>query len=109
VAGRREMNHRSTTTWLKRVLSGESPVAESETLERAERAREHLVFALRRLEGIEREAFHARTGYTLDELVGRPLAKFVDLGLLIDDGRRIRLSREGLFVSDAMWPEFLQG
>ncbi len=32
VDGRREMNHRSTTTWLKRVLAGQSPVAESECL-----------------------------------------------------------------------------
>ena len=28
--------------------------------------------------------------------------KFVDLGLLADDGERIRLTREGLFVSDAI-------
>ena len=36
--GRREMNHRSTSTWLKRVLGGTSPVAESETLSPEDRA-----------------------------------------------------------------------
>ena len=41
------------------------------------------------------------------QLVARPLAKFVDLGLLTDDGERIRLTREGLFVSDGLWPEML--
>ncbi len=109
VDGRREMNHRSTTTWLKRVLSGEMPIAESETLEPEDRAREHLVFALRRIEGIERRVFAERTGFEIDALVGEPLNCFVDLGLFIDDGHRVRLSREGLLVSDAIWPEFLTG
>jgi putative oxygen-independent coproporphyrinogen III oxidase len=106
--GRRETNHRSTTTWLARVLAGQSPVAESETLEPEDRAREHLVFALRRIEGIERGPFAERTGFDVDALVGESLKRFVALGLLEDDGRRIKLSREGLFVSDSIWPHFLR-
>jgi oxygen-independent coproporphyrinogen-3 oxidase len=101
------MNHRSTTTYLKRVLAGQSPVAESETLDPVERARELLVFSLRRLEGVERATFAARTGLEIDALVGEPLERMVAHRLLLDDGRRVRLSREGLFVSDAIWPEFL--
>ena len=42
-----------------------------------------------------------------DELVATPLKKFVGLGLLSDDGEQLQLTREGLFVSDALWPEFL--
>ena len=38
VDGRRELNHRSTTTWLRRVLAGQSPVAESEVLPPIDRA-----------------------------------------------------------------------
>jgi len=108
VDGRRETNHRSTTTWLKRVLEGQSPVAESETLEPDDRAREALVFALRRMEGVERARFAAATGFDVETLVGEPLARFVAHGLLEDDGRRVRLSRSGLFVSDAIWPHFLR-
>ncbi len=108
VEGRREMNHRSTTTYLKRVLAGESPVAESETLSPEDRARELLVFGLRRIAGIERDPFAARTGYSVDDLVGPQLSDMVAHGLMIDDGRRVALSREGLFVSDAIWPRFLR-
>lgn len=108
VDGRRAMNHRSTTTWLKRVLAGESPVAESEVLSPQDRAREQLVFGLRRLAGVERNEFAARTGYTIDQLVGDELARFVAAGLLSDDGCRVRLTREGLFVSDGLWPHFLR-
>jgi len=108
VAGRREINHRSTTTYLKRVLAGESPIAESELLEPEDRARERLVFSLRRLEGIDRESFTASTGYEIDQLVGQKLADFVSHRLLTDDGQRVRLTREGLFVSDSIWPHFLR-
>jgi oxygen-independent coproporphyrinogen-3 oxidase len=109
VDGRREMNHRSTTTWLKRVLAGETPIADSETLEAEDRAREHLVFALRRIEGVDRSSFAQRTGFEIDALIGEPLKRFVDLGLFVDEGHRVRLSRQGLFISDAIWPEFLNG
>jgi oxygen-independent coproporphyrinogen-3 oxidase len=108
VNGRREMNHRSTTTYLKRVLAGQSPVAESETLNAADRARETLVFGLRRLAGIDREAFAARTGFQLDTLIGEPLDRMVSLGLIASDGPSVRLTREGIFVSDAIWPHFLR-
>lgn len=107
VDGIRESNHRSTTTWLKLVLSGESPVAEREKLSPEAHAREFLVFGLRRLEGVSRREFSRITGYEVDELVGGPLQKFVNLGLIADDGERVRISREGLFISDAMWPEML--
>ncbi|HUY36123.1 MAG TPA: radical SAM family heme chaperone HemW [Pirellulales bacterium] len=108
VAGRREVNHRSTTTWLKRVLAGESPVGESETLSPEDRAREALVLGLRRLEGVERNAFARRTGFEIDELVGAAVKCYVALGLLIDDTGRVRLTREGLFVSDSIWPALLK-
>jgi oxygen-independent coproporphyrinogen III oxidase len=107
VGGRRETNHRSTTTYIRRVLSGQSPVAESDVLAPADRAREMLVFRLRMLEGITRGEFRQRTGFDLDRLVGVPLRKYTQLGLLQDREDGIRLTRAGLLVSDAMWPEFL--
>ena len=54
VGGVRETNHRSTTTYLQRVLAGESPVAERESLSPEAQARELLVFGLRRIEGVSR-------------------------------------------------------
>jgi oxygen-independent coproporphyrinogen-3 oxidase len=101
------MNHRSTTTYIRRVLAGRSPVAERERLGSEARARELLVFGLRRTEGVTRHDFAARTGFQIDDLIAQPLRKFVDLGLLSDCGQRIQLTREGLFVSDAIWPELL--
>lgn len=107
VDGQRETNHRSTTTYLNRVLSGKSPVAETETLDDEDSARERLVFGLRRLQGVERKAFALTTGFEVDQLVGESLKRFVKAKLLEDTGLRVRLTREGLLVSDSIWPAFL--
>jgi oxygen-independent coproporphyrinogen-3 oxidase len=107
VDGRRQTNHRSTTTYLSRIQRGESPVAEEECLDDQQRAREALVFGLRRLEGVSRAEFAARTGFAVDALAGEPIARFVKGGMLRDDGERVQLTREGLLVSDSLWPELL--
>jgi oxygen-independent coproporphyrinogen III oxidase len=107
VAGVRETNDRSVLGWLHSVEANQSPVAEREELCADDKARELLVFALRRLEGMTREWFTGQTGLTVDALVGEPLQRFVAAGHLCDDGRRISLSRQGLLVSDSLWPHFL--
>jgi oxygen-independent coproporphyrinogen-3 oxidase len=107
VDGRRETNHRSTTTYLRRVLSGKSPVADRETLDAESRARELFVFAMRRLEGVDRTWFEHRSGFSVDALLGPALARFAAQGVVYDDGRRVRLTREGLLVSDSLWPRLL--
>ena len=88
---------------------GQSPVAEREQLPPEEKARELLVFALRRLEGVDRTWFATHTGFDIDTLIAEPLQDFVARGLLSDDGRQIKLTRPGLFISDSIWPEFLSG
>jgi oxygen-independent coproporphyrinogen-3 oxidase len=107
IDGVRGTNHRSTTKYLQRVLAGESPVAEREQLSAEARARELLVFGLRRMEGVSRNEFRDRISFEIDALADGVLQKFVGLGLFVDDGERIRLSREGLLVSDSLWPELL--
>jgi oxygen-independent coproporphyrinogen-3 oxidase len=112
VGGRREINHKSTTTYIARVLAGRSPVGESEQLAAEDAARERLVFALRRLEGIDLGQFAAETGFSAQQLGGSALARFVEQGLLEmtapGEGRRLKLTRRGLLVSDALWPAFLR-
>jgi oxygen-independent coproporphyrinogen-3 oxidase len=107
VGGVRSTNHRSTTTYLKRIAAVESAIFEQEELSAEERAHELLVLGLRRLEGIDRATFAAQAGYQVDQLAGEAIRKFVELGLLSDDGLRVKLTREGLFVSDGLWPELL--
>jgi oxygen-independent coproporphyrinogen-3 oxidase len=108
VDGRRETNHRSTTTYLRRVLQGQSPVADAERLSDEDRARERLVFGLRRLEGIELSRFRQQTGFDALQLAGSALTSYCQLGLLALSDDRLQLTRRGLLVSDGLWVEFLR-
>lgn len=107
IDGRRETNHRSVTTYLHRVLSGRSPVAEVEMLGPEDAARERLVFGLRRLEGVQLDEFARDTGFTVRQLAARPLDRFIDNGLFAIIDGRLRLTRAGLMISDSLWPELL--
>ncbi|MEN1681334.1 MAG: radical SAM family heme chaperone HemW [Planctomycetota bacterium] len=103
----RETNHRSTFTYLRRVETGDSPVAEREQLTTEQLAREALVFGLRRIDGVDTAAFAERYGVAVDELAGEAVARFVRQGAMTRQGTRLKLTRDGLLVSDAMWPDLL--
>ena len=108
VDGRRELNHRSLSTYLKRVLAGRSPVAEGETLGPEDAAREQLVFSLRRLGGVAKATFARETGYPIEQLAGSEVRRFRRWGLLEETATHLRLTRSGLLVSDSIWPAMLR-
>jgi oxygen-independent coproporphyrinogen-3 oxidase len=101
-------NHRSTTTWMSRVLAGVDATGDVDAMTAEEAARERLVVGLRRREGVGRAAFRAASGFDIDTLAGPSLAGWIDRGLAVDDGVRLRLTREGLLVSDALWAGVLR-
>ncbi|MCH5374464.1 MAG: radical SAM family heme chaperone HemW, partial [Planctomycetes bacterium] len=107
VSGVRETNHRSTTTWMQRVLAGRSPVAYREQLGSEDKARERLVFQLRMIDGVDEPQFQRETGFRVESLVGEQLPELVTRGLIARCGNTLRLTREGLLVSDSIWPRFL--
>jgi oxygen-independent coproporphyrinogen-3 oxidase len=100
-------NHRSTTTWMNKVLAGEPASGDIDAMTDEQAARERIVVGLRRRDGLARGAFHATSGFTLDSLVGPAVARWVEQGIAIDDGGRVRLTRTGLLVSDALWADVL--
>ena len=102
VRGRRELNTRDLTTYIRRCLSGEPATMQSEELPPEERARETMAVQLRRSEGIDRAAFRLQTGFDLDALAKEVIARHVDLGLLTDTDDRVYLTRAGKYVADAV-------
>ena len=102
VLGRRELNTRDLRGYIRRVLSAEPATFQSEQLPPEERARETLAVQLRRAEGVRRTRFREQTGYDLDAVAGAAVARHVELGLLVDDGERVCLTRHGKYVADAV-------
>jgi oxygen-independent coproporphyrinogen-3 oxidase len=107
INGRRESNHRSTSTYLRYLSEGRNPVQESELLDNEMLARERLVFGLRRLEGIALTRFQQDTGYTVEQLAGESVRRFLDMQLLEETETHLRLTRRGLLVSDSLWPDLI--
>ncbi len=108
VDGTRLMNHRSTTTWIKRLERGESPVAEVETLADEDRARELLMLSMRRTAGVDLAAFYQRTGFHAAQLWGTFLPDALRHELIEQAPNRLRLTRAGLLVSDMLWTKLLR-
>eukprot|EP00913_Durusdinium_trenchii_P023416 g21994.t1 len=102
IDGRRVSNHRSVTTWIKRTLSGDSAEGSAEELSPAERARELLVVGLRKTDGVDKQEFFARTGYTIDQLAGPDLEIHFSNGLLEQTPTHLRLTRAGRFLADTV-------
>jgi oxygen-independent coproporphyrinogen-3 oxidase len=106
--GVRSVNTRELPAYLKRIEAGEPATGPTETLDPEARARETAVLMLRRTDtGLDRDDFRRRTGFDLDVLAGPAVARFLSQGLLEDDGRRVRFTREGLFLADTVLCEFL--
>jgi oxygen-independent coproporphyrinogen-3 oxidase len=107
VEGRRELNTRDLTTYIRTLQAGELPTFQSEQLGGEERARETISLNLRRAEGVERERFTVQTGFNLDDLAGPAVERNVERGLLEDNGKHIKLTRPGKCVADAVIAELM--
>jgi oxygen-independent coproporphyrinogen-3 oxidase len=92
---------------MQRVLEGIDPVEERDAMTDLAAARERVVLGLRRRDGLDRTAFFSVTGFSLDNLIGELIARWVLDGLAQDNGQQVRLTRPGLLVSDALWGEVL--
>ncbi len=100
-------NHRSTTTWITKMLAGEDATGDIDGMTAEQAARERIVVGLRRRDGIDRALFRVASGYELDELVGPAVARWVAAGLATDDGATVGLTRAGVLVSDSLWADVL--
>jgi putative oxygen-independent coproporphyrinogen III oxidase len=107
IAGRRELNHRSVTTWIKRIQTGQSPIADSEELSPEDRARERVMLGLRRAGGIGLSEFEQDTGFDFRALAPSALSKNLSHRFLEEADGSIRLTREGRFVADTVIVDFL--
>ncbi len=103
VNGVRSVNTRDIMAYLNRIEAGGDATGPSETLDAESRARETAVLMLRRIKlGIDRAEFALRTGFDLDRLVGSKFEKHRRNRLVDDDGLRVRLTREGIFLADTV-------
>ncbi len=103
VDGRREVNHRSTTTYLRRMESAESPTAEHDAITREQYARERAAFGVRMIDGIDLEVLESETGIPLRVICRDAINRSLGEGLLLKPAPSwIKLSERGILFADTV-------
>jgi oxygen-independent coproporphyrinogen-3 oxidase len=106
--GRRSVNTRDLMSYLNRIEAGEPTAGPTEQLDPEARARETAILMLRRTQlGLDRKDFTTRTGFDIDILAAPAIARYKVGDFLEDDGERLLLTRDGIFIADRILCEFL--
>ena len=107
VNGVREVNHRSTSTYLKRINEEQSPVAEREAIGVVQYTKERAAFGIRLIDGIDLRALSQHVGFDTHTFLKDPIELSIDDGLLVEEGDHLRLSDRGILFADTVAQRFL--
>lgn len=104
---RRSFNIPSLTRYLNGVKSGQL-ARETENLDANERYNEAVMTGLRTMWGLSMEDIRARFGEGLQRYCLQNARKYLDAGLLVMDGDRLRMTREGIFISNGIMSDLMK-
>ena len=107
IGNQRSVNHRGTIEYIRRIEQHRSPVEELEHLTLDQLIRERFVFGMRQLAGVNWNSLKSEGEASTRDSIEEVIVKHVAAGWMLRDGENVRLSRDGLFISDALWSEYL--
>ncbi|MEM8912961.1 MAG: radical SAM family heme chaperone HemW [Planctomycetota bacterium] len=107
VDGERSVNHRSPSTYLRRMQTRQSVVVEREPIDRDQYARELMAFGVRCLDGVSLDEISRKSGINASDAFSRSLDEMIHREWLVEDGNRIRLTEAGLLFADSVASRFL--
>jgi len=108
LGGRRWANVAHPAEYRARLLGGGCPVAAEEEIDPALEVGETMMMGLRLLdEGVPFERFRERFGEDLRQRFAEELEELEELGLIILDGERVKLSRRGHLLGNQVFLRFL--
>jgi oxygen-independent coproporphyrinogen-3 oxidase len=106
-AGVRTRNVAATADYVARIEAGLPAIAERRVLSSDERLEEALFTGLRLAEGVDVEAVGTRYGADVWGRFGAGLRRFVEAGVLLREGARLRLTREGMLLANEVMAVFV--
>ena len=106
-AGERWKNRAATLEYVNAVVEGTPLVAERRVLSRDEQLEEAMFTGLRLNAGLDIVAIGARYDIDVWETYGDALTPFAEAGLLIYDGARLRLTRQGMLLANEVMAVFI--
>jgi oxygen-independent coproporphyrinogen-3 oxidase len=105
--GTRWKNVSATADYIDRLATGQSLVVDTRAMTLGERLEEALFTGLRLVEGVDIEDLGRRYGADVWARFGAGLQPFLDERLLIHEGSRLRLTREGMLVANEVMQIFV--
>lgn len=103
----RQWNISDLPIYIKEVENGNIPF-EREVLGTPEKYNDTVMLALRTREGINLQQLEDDFGTELHSYLLSQAEKYIGSGLLVCEDRRLRLSRQGLYVSDMVMAELMK-
>ena len=107
IGGVRSRNVASTEDYIRRIGDGQSAVSEERRLTPTERLEEALFTGLRLAGGLDLDFVGRHYGVDVWERFGPRLVPYVEGGLLVRDGARLRLTREGMLLANEIMAVFV--
>lgn len=108
VDGARHVNHRSPTTYIKRMISDGDATIETEPIRLEQHAAELAAFGIRQIDGIDLSKLNQRVGFDYRRNLMSVIDEFVQSGLLELKSDRLRLSQQGLLLADMVERRILE-
>lgn len=105
--GERYVDTRSPIAWAKQIQAGELPIAEREVIPPALQLGETTMLGLRLMEGIDLDELSTRFGIDARARFAAPIAETTQLGLLVVEGARMRLTRRARLLGNEVFGRFL--
>lgn len=105
--GIRTSNPADLALWENNVMTGSREGIQTEKLDNDAKARETLVMSLRKISGVNRQAFKEQTGCDYYALCGAAIRQLTADGWLIEQDNTLRLAEKAWFVSDRIFSELV--
>ncbi len=93
--------------YVARLEAGEDPTQARQRRSAADQASEALFMGLRLADGVDLAAVEKRHAIDVRARYGEALRPFVDGGQLVDEGDRLRLTREGMLLANEVMAVFV--
>ena len=105
--GVRWKNVAATEEYIRRIGGGESPFADRREMSPAERLEDALFTGLRLTDGIDLATLSHRYGLDVWARYAEALIPFIGDGLVVREGTRLRLSRNGMLLANEILQVFV--
>ena len=107
VNGVRSVNHRSTTTYLRRMEEDDNAIAETESIDRLQYARERAAFGIRVIEGVDMHVLSEETGVDLWRECREEIETCLSSGFISVTANGLRLTDHGILFADTVASKLL--